>query len=50
MEKKDAIDLERVVRDPEYRRAVIEQLKAVARQGDAPVPGQPETDSSPPAR
>lgn len=28
----DAIDLERVIMDPEYRRAVIDELKALRRE------------------
>lgn len=52
-EQRDPIDLERVVIDPEYRRAVIERLNG-GRSGDGPAASaerppsggpEPETDS-----
>lgn len=51
--EKDAIDLERVVHDPDYRRRVIEQLKALAAQRPAPPAPRPKASrpkSVPPVR
>ena len=47
---KDTIDLDRVVHDPEYRRFVIERLKAqAAPDAAAPTESRPASDGSAPA-